>query len=128
MRRKAVEKCDQIKAAMIAGIWGNSNYDSQEQGKEGARRVLLEGVEEQFRDAIAEIYRPPKEKSAKKQADEDFWKNPFFAASKAPRIRYDEDSADLVREMEEKPALPTPQEQEKAKLLAALDQTAGSSD
>ncbi len=71
-----------VKDAIVAGIWGNSNYDPQKEGQEGARKQILEHIEEQFQNAIHEIY------TGERISDNDEidWDDPFFAASKAPRI------------------------------------------
>jgi len=81
-KRKAIDKCEGIKQAMIAGVWGNSNYDSQEEGKEAARPKLLDEIEEGFKRAVFAI-RSGGERDKREDID---WTDPFFASIKAPRI------------------------------------------
>lgn len=80
-KRKAIAQCIATKNAMIAGAWGNSNYDQQEEGKEGPRRSVLEQIEDGFMRAVTEI-----RTGEKPQEEEIDWTDPFFAAIKAPRI------------------------------------------
>ena len=90
---------------MVAGIWGNPNYDPQKEGEEAARRQILEHIEEQYQRAIVEIYTG---QCAAPDSDEIDWDDPFFAASKAPRMR--------------KPTGPK-EEDKVARMLEDVDQT-----
>lgn len=104
----AVDRCNAVKDAIVAGIWGNSNYDPQKEGQEGARRQILEQIEDQFQNAIRSIYtgKPAKD-------DEIDWDDPFFAASKAPRIGKPDGAG----------ASDTQTSAEQKKMLEELDQT-----
>lgn len=94
---------------MIGGVWANGNYDAQEEGKDGARREILQGIEEQFDDAIRMI-----QTGESPKRDDIDWEDPFFAASKAPRMRT-EDAIHASREDDEA-------QKEKAKFIRSLDQ------
>jgi hypothetical protein len=80
-KREAIRRCVETKNAMLAGAWANSNYDAQEEGKEGARRQMLEQIESGFQTAVTEIRTGRRDEKA-----EIDWTDPFFAAIKAPRI------------------------------------------
>jgi hypothetical protein len=106
-KRKAVERCYRLRDAMIGGVWGNSNYDPQKEGSEGARKELLAEIEDNFSRAIREIV------TGEKQEDDIPWESPFFAAMKSPRMRTED-------------AIETPLEEQrggKKHHLEQLDQT-----
>ena len=102
-----------MKDAMVAGIWGNPNYDPQKEGQEAARRQILEHIEEQYQKAILEIYAGPDVAS---RSDEIDWDDPFFAASKAPRLNQPPGAAEMDSGVREKRT-------EVEKLLEEIDQT-----
>lgn len=51
-KRIAVEEATQIRNAMIAGLWANTNLDDEK----NTRSLALEQIEESHREAIAHIY------------------------------------------------------------------------
>lgn len=84
-KRKAIAQLIEVKNMMIAGVWGNSNYDPQEEGKEGARGGMLQEIEDGFHRACMEI-----RTGVKTQEEEIDWTDPFFAAIKSPRLNTDD--------------------------------------
>jgi hypothetical protein len=80
-KRKAIAQLIEVKNMMIAGVWGNSNYDPQEEGKEGSRTGMLQQIEDGFNRAVVEI-----RTGVKPEDNEIDWTDPFFAAIKSPRI------------------------------------------
>lgn len=83
-RRKAVERCMQLKAAMYSGVWGNSNYDAKEKGGAAPRDAILRQIDNTFDTAIQQIRGG--ESELKTDIEED---DPFFAAAKVPKIDHD---------------------------------------
>lgn len=58
---------------MIAGLWGNSNWDDDKQTR---RKALLE-IEESFKESVRNVYNV-------RSAEIEFKEDPFFAAMKLP--------------------------------------------
>lgn len=75
-KRSAVERIHEVKNAMVAGIWANSNYDDGED----TRKNLLAQVDSFVDSAIASIY------GQEVEEEEIDTNNPFFAAMKLPEI------------------------------------------
>jgi len=114
VRRKTVDRLNAIRDSMIAGVWGNSNYDAQEEGKEGPRREILARIDEQFQETIEEVYTGKKVK----KADDIDWTDPFFKAIKSPRINSE---AAITGEPGSMPES-KPDDPERRKAMEALDQ------
>jgi hypothetical protein len=76
-KRKAIERVHEVKAAMIAGVWSNSNYD----GEADTRTDLLRKIDVFVETATNSIYGVEEV-----EEEEDFENNPFFAAMKIPGI------------------------------------------
>jgi hypothetical protein len=92
MRRKAVEQIDARRNAIISGLWSNSNYDSQEKGKEAPREAMLVSVDQAHDDAIESVY------SERRQTDVEVSQDgfrtldredPFFAPTKLEHLDKD---------------------------------------
>lgn len=81
-KRMALQRVTELKNAMIAGAWSNSNYDD-----ENAREKLLNRIDEFYDHAQKMIYEDPDLHEEK--IDEN---DPFFAAMKRP--------AELVNKLE----------------------------
>lgn len=79
-KRKAVEAIEQMKLAMVSGIWANTNLDDEKSG-ENKRGRLLEEVEHNHEVAVKSVYSSIEEKKAESDID---WSNPFFSAMKVP--------------------------------------------
>lgn len=88
-RRKAVEIMTQRKIAMsagfLAGVWGNSNLDGEENTGLRERMVveMTEAVEENFEKAVERIYGYDRDAELEAAMAED----PFYTAIK---VNYDE--------------------------------------
>ena len=87
---------------MIGALWSNSNYDDDK----GSRGKAIAEVEERFENAVKAIY-------GQEHHDID-WEDPFFSASKAPRLGFDFGVPD--KEQLEK-------EERRQEALKELDQT-----
>jgi len=87
VKREAVERLTDVKNAMVAGLWANSNLDD---GK-NTRQKMLQDIEETFSSALHEIYtgRTP-------EVDVDLKNDPFFAAMKIPGEEPQEASSTTV--------------------------------
>ena len=64
---------------MIAGVWGNSNYDDEK----NTRKSMLDQIDAFYERALVEIYEGPIEE----EIDEE---NPFFAAMQRPQLEFEE--------------------------------------
>ncbi len=73
-KRQAVERMHLIKNAIVSGLWGNSNYDDENNTREKA----LSEIDTNFEQAMAAVY-----EGADKEIDKD---DPFFGAMKVPEI------------------------------------------
>lgn len=105
VRREAVRNVTASRDAMVAGIWGNPNFDSQE--NKNLRSDLLRDVDEQLETAIQRIYGNDPETV-------DLSENPFFSAIRVPELPSQFSEQDL-KEVETKAEL--------AALASELDQT-----
>ena len=103
-KRKAIEQCLAVKNAMLAGVWGNTNFDPQKEGEPGARPEMLEEIEAGYLRAVTEIRLGPVEAEKAKKKDDIDWTDPFFAAIKAPRIDTDSVIAEAAAEPEKEPS------------------------
>ena len=74
-KRMAVQRVGELRNAMVAGAWSNSNYDDDK----NSRQTLLNRIDEFYDYAQARIYGDP---SA--FLDEIDMDDPFFAAMKRP--------------------------------------------
>jgi hypothetical protein len=72
IKRKAVEDASKVRNAMIAGLWGNSNFDDDK----NTRQKALTDIEESFQRAVNYIYNETTEDDEHKE----MMKDPFFAA------------------------------------------------
>ena len=63
---------------MIAGVWGNSNYDDEND----SRSKLLKEIDNFYNEAVNQIYNIPGEY----QDEIDYENDPFFAAIKRPKL------------------------------------------
>lgn len=73
-KRKAIERATDVRNAIIAGLWANTNLDE----KQGARQQALEEIQSNYDDTIEEIY------TGMRREDIDLSTDPFFAAMKVP--------------------------------------------
>ena len=80
-KRKAAERVEATRLALVQGLWANSNYDQAEEGKEAPRASAIAQVEEDARQALIEIYEP--ERVLESQIDPE---HPFWAAMKVPEL------------------------------------------
>jgi hypothetical protein len=106
LKRKAVDKLDAAKNALVSGLWSNPNLDD---GK-NTRQNILRQIEESFKDAIDSVY------NKKEEPDIDFKKDPFFAAMKLPDL-------DPSSEEGESVTSPRPHDEDVQKLVSELDQS-----
>jgi hypothetical protein len=72
LKRKTIEDASQIKAAMISGLWANTNLDD---GKDTRQKALTD-IEESFQRAVNYIYNGTTEEEEYRKMLEE----PFFAA------------------------------------------------
>jgi hypothetical protein len=72
LRRQVVESMESRKNAMISGLYGNSNLDDNK----GTRQRIISDMENNFREAIAELYEPTAHLNLKD--------DPFFKAMHVP--------------------------------------------
>lgn len=56
LKRKYLEEAKELKNSMIAGLWGNPNYDEK-----SYRQKALKDIEENYQAAIRIIYNGPEE-------------------------------------------------------------------
>lgn len=73
-KRKAIDRATDVRNAIIAGMWANTNLDDNK----GTRRNALEEIQNNYDDTIEEIY------SGIRREDIDLNSDPFFAAMKVP--------------------------------------------
>jgi hypothetical protein len=75
VKRKAAEELEKQKLALMTGIWGNSNYDPQKEGEEGARPKFIEALESDVNKKIAILYgmAPPQEEEFEINPNDPFW-------------------------------------------------------
>lgn len=76
-KRIIVDELKARKISMMNAIYANSNYDGQE--NQGVREKIVEGLESQFTDAVANLYRGPGPTQAEIE-DKEMKENPFFQA------------------------------------------------
>jgi hypothetical protein len=76
-KREAAGQLNARRNAVVAGVYANTNMDSQKEGQEPPRKQMLEQVDASFDAVLAAIYGV---KQAEVKLDED----PFFAAMKLP--------------------------------------------
>ena len=74
-KRKALKQVAGLRSSMIAGVWGNSNYDDEK----NSRKKILDQIDSFYQQALMEIYGEPEEEI-------DFDENPFFAAMQKPHL------------------------------------------
>lgn len=67
-----MEDASKVRNAMIAGLWGNSNFDDDK----NTRQKALTDIEESFQRAVNYIYNETTEDDEHKE----MMKDPFFAA------------------------------------------------
>lgn len=84
------------KIAMITGFYANTNYDDTK----GTRSKAIGQLEEQFSEAIAELYEPTV------KIDETI-DNPFFEAIKVPGEEIDKSPYARGRKYDNQPWIPT---------------------
>lgn len=73
-KRKAIERATEVRNAIIAGLWANTNLDDNK----GSRSRALEEIQNNYDDTIEEIY------IGIRREDIDLNDDPFFAAMKVP--------------------------------------------
>lgn len=76
LKRKIVESMEARKLAMISGLYSNTNLDDDK----GTRTKIIKELEEQFSEAIAELYEPSEKKP------DPLEDNPFFAGLNAEEL------------------------------------------
>lgn len=76
LKRQAVESIERQKVEMIAAIYANANYGSEDITK------AVEGLEKHFKEAIEAVYLPPSQRKRHKEGKEPDWNNPFWAGAK----------------------------------------------
>ena len=81
-RRMALIRVNELRNAMVAGVWSNSNYDSNTQEK------TLAAIDEFYDSALKSIYSG--ETEYVEEIDEE--NDPFFAAMKRPKIDFELES------------------------------------
>lgn len=74
-KRKLVEGLESRRDAMIAGLWGNPNFDGEDAGD--ARQRALREIDEQLDRAIEIVY------GGEEHIDPD---DPFFSAMSVPEV------------------------------------------
>jgi hypothetical protein len=73
-RRKVIEELTWRKLLIGAAVYGNSNYDGEE--NKGKREEWLKALEENFQQQVYDIYHPGR----KERENEAMRKDPFFQA------------------------------------------------
>jgi len=61
---------------MVAGLWGNSNFDDDK----NTRKKALTDIENSFQEAVLNVY------NKERQAEINFKEDPFFAVMKVPDV------------------------------------------
>lgn len=74
LKRKAVEDAARTKDAMVAGLWGNSNFDDDK----NTRKKALSEIENSFEEAVLDVYDKNRHEKIEFKSD------PFFKAMKLP--------------------------------------------
>lgn len=75
LKRMVVEELQKRKIAMMTALYANTNFDGSENSSK--REQALQRMEEQFQEAIRNLYRTPQQVAAK-AAEEDLEGDPFF--------------------------------------------------
>jgi hypothetical protein len=71
VKRKAAEELEQTRLALTAGIWANSNYDTE---KGDPRGEFIQGVQDSVEEKIATIYGvAPEEDQFEIDESDPFW-------------------------------------------------------
>lgn len=78
MKRKASERVEATRLALVTGLWANSNFDGD--GKSEPRTKALQDIEESSAAALKAIYAP----AGSKLRNEIDKSDPFFAAMNVP--------------------------------------------
>lgn len=73
-KRKAIDRATDVRNAMIAGMWANTNLDDNK----GTRSQHLEEIQHSYDQTVKEIY------TGIREEDIDLNQDPFFAAMKVP--------------------------------------------
>jgi hypothetical protein len=81
-KRKASERVEAVRLALVTGLWANSNYDGDGKGA-NPRDVALQEIEDMAATALATLYGSPTQDGLKKDIDKS---DPFFAAMKVPGL------------------------------------------
>lgn len=83
-KRMALTRMAEFKNSMIAGVWGNSNFDEGE-----SRSKMLDRIDDFYQQAVDAIYGNVPEFITEEEMEED----PFFAAMKRPaKLKIDKES------------------------------------
>lgn len=98
-KRKAVDRCINLKEAIVGGLWSNSNYDPEKKGAQSPREQALKDVEDRFATAIAKIRGHKDEAEYRDGIDQ---ADPFFSAMRVPKM---DDEVVPVAEKEDEFAL-----------------------
>lgn len=91
------------KLAMITGFYSNSNYDDDK----GTRNKAISQLEDQFKEAIAELYEP-----TIKEEKDPIKGNPFFDAMNVPGEEIDQNPYAKGRKYTGQPWIPTDLEED----------------
>lgn len=96
-KRKASERVEAVRLALVTGLWANSNYDGDGKGS-NPRNVALAGIEEMAATALAMIYGSQTQAGLRTDIDK---ADPFFAAMKVPGLP-EELTPQMEKEAEER--------------------------
>lgn len=80
----ALTRVSELRNAMIAGVWSNSNYDDEK----NTRERLLRSIDDFYDNAVAQLYGGEKEYVEEIDREND----PFFAAMKVPKLEVSKES------------------------------------
>ena len=73
-RRKAADRATRTKDALISGVWSNSNYDSNQEGKAAPRTKFIDAIEDSHEKAMRMIYGgDPHDQAAEIDQNDPFW-------------------------------------------------------
>jgi hypothetical protein len=89
-KRKRIERLEARRNAMLSGVYANSNYDPQKQGQQGARREILEQIEQDFGEEARRILEGTTLAKEEAEIDRKMDEDPFFKSARRMRMTPEE--------------------------------------